>query len=330
METSIPSHRQHLLLVLLACLGLALPLMVTQSASAASPAPVRIRIDAISSDIAAPDGTPTGSAPSVLATLGTEITIEVSFWDGSDPANPASFNKDTTLSISSSSGTLETTTGIAPKNSPTAQLKTSFTTPANKVSLTVSVAAGRLARDVEPGTSGTFSPAPLFDVTSQLTVADAQASQGIGGKDNCTEATKQAPVCGLVLLPDGASSQVLMSLGLCTGAYTACGDDARGSVVQMLASLAGYSNTHPATVVIKCDKTLCTGGSIQNWRLSYTFSGTGDLGTAPPCPAKGVTPIDPDTGLALACVDYVQSKRDGSGDTYLYLLVPRDVRISVG
>jgi hypothetical protein len=35
--------------------------------------------------------------------------------------------------------------------------------------------------------------------------------------------------------------------------------------------------------------------------------------------------IDP--GLET-CVDYVQSRRDGSGDTHLYWLVPRDARMS--
>ena len=29
-------------------------------------------------------------------------------------------------------------------------------------------------------------------------------------------------------------------------------------------------------------------------------------------------------------MDYVQSKRDGSGDTHLYLLLTRDARVSVG
>ena len=48
---------------------------------------------------------------------------------------------------------------------------------------------------------------------------------------------------------------------------------------------------------------------------------------AGPLPAPRKNTIGADQ---VACVDYVQSKRDGSGDTYLYLLLTRDARVSVG
>jgi hypothetical protein len=32
----------------------------------------------------------------------------------------------------------------------------------------------------------------------------------------------------------------------------------------------------------------------------------------------------------VPCVDYVQSKRDGSGDTHLYLLTDQDLRGGIG
>jgi hypothetical protein len=32
----------------------------------------------------------------------------------------------------------------------------------------------------------------------------------------------------------------------------------------------------------------------------------------------------------VPCVDYVQSKRDGSGDTHLFLLTDRDLRGGIG
>jgi hypothetical protein len=34
--------------------------------------------------------------------------------------------------------------------------------------------------------------------------------------------------------------------------------------------------------------------------------------------------------VGVPCVDYVQSKRDGSGDTHLYLLTDRDMRTGIG
>lgn len=316
--------RRRALLVLFTCLGLAVAGMVVGPADAANPAPVRIQIDAISSATTAPSGTPSDAVPYVLVKAGDSFFVDVSFWDAS--GNPASFNSDTTLAISSTGGTPSPSTGIAPKNATTVRLTTSLAAPANQVSLTVSVATKGKPSPVTPGTS---SPDQRFDVLSDLRFEDSNAGQGftkgIGGSSNCTEATQQAPVCGIVILPKGSNSRVLLSLGKCDATYAACGSN-KGAVVQTLADLSGlYSRSNPATVLIKCDKSLCPGGSIQKYHLSFSFAGNGALGTAPPCPAKGTIGANQD-----ACVDYVQSQRDGSGDTYLYLLVPRDVRISVG
>lgn len=317
--------RRRALLVLLTCLGLAVAGMVAGPADAASPAPVRIQIDAISSATAAPAGTPGGSVPYVLVKAGDDFVVDVSFYDAD--GQPASFNSDTTLSITSSAGTPSPSTGTALKGATSAHLTTSLASAANQVSLTVSVAAKKgKPSDVAPGTSADDQ---LFDVLSDLRFEDSSPNQGfskgIGGSSDCAEATRQAPVCGIAILPRGANSQVLLSLGKCDAAYAGCGST-KGAVVQTLADLSGlYSKSSPATILIKCDKSLCPGGAIQNYHLSFTFSGNGALSTAPACPGKGVIGDKQE-----ACVDYVQSQRDGSGDTYLYLLVPQDVRISVG
>jgi hypothetical protein len=125
------------------------------------------------------------------------------------------------------------------------------------------------------------------------------------------------------MLPRGAvSEKVLLSLGACDSAYAGCGSS-KGSLVQTLADLTGlYTKTSPATLLMKCDKTLCGSGSIQSKRLSYSLLGNAPLELAAACPSKGTVGDEP------ACVDYVQSKRDGSGDTHLYWLVPRDARMS--
>ena len=64
-------------------------------------------------------------------------------------------------------------------------------------------------------------------------------------------------MCGVVILPNGATStQVLLSLGACDPTYAGC--DPRGAVVQTLAGLAGlYTKTSPATILMRCDKSLC-------------------------------------------------------------------------
>jgi hypothetical protein len=97
-------------------------------------------------------------------------------------------------------------------------------------------------------------------------------------------------------------------------------------VVQTLANLTGlYPKDDPATVIMKCDKTLCGTGAIRDVFLNFSLLGDASLARAAACPRKNTIGTD-----QVACVDYVQSKRDGSGDTYLYLLLTRDARVSVG
>jgi len=159
---------------------------------------------------------------------------------------------------------------VALKGELTSELSISMPAPTNQIRLTVTVPGGKSPF------SATATDSQRFDVLSQLRLEDAVTGfqQGIGGEGNCTQATPTAPVCGIVLLPQGASSsQVLLSLGPCDdSAYSGCGD-ARGSVVQTLAGLDGYSRTSPATMLVKCDKTLCEGGAIQSKFLNFTLGG---------------------------------------------------------
>jgi hypothetical protein len=297
----------------------------TWSAAGAPPtAPVRIALDSVTSDVTAPGGTPSGAVPNVLVQIGGTVHLGVSFYDASGA--PASFTKDTSLSVTSNRAGLTQLTGTALKGATTATLDVSFTQAANQVSLTVSV-QGKAGSGITPATS---SPAQIFDVVSQLQFVNAAPNtsfqRGIGGDDSqCANATSTNPVCGIVILPHGAqSSQVLLSLGACDSTYAACGSN-RGSVVQTLADLSGlYSKTDPATLLLKCDKSLCGGGAIQNRHVSFSLNGNDPLALAEACPAKAT--VGP---AQAACVDYVQSKRDNSGDTHLYLLFTQDMRGSV-
>jgi hypothetical protein len=274
--------------------------------------------------VTAPGGTPSGAVPSVIVQIGGTVHLGVSFYDASGA--PASFSKDTTLLVTSNRPGLTQLTGTALKDATTATLDVRFTQAVNQVSLTVSV-PGRAGAGITPGTS---SPGQIFDVLSQLQFADSSPNnsfqKGIGGDNSqCANATSTQPVCGIVILPHGAqSSTVLLSLGACDSSYAGCGST-RGFVVQTLADLGGlYTRTDPATLLIKCDKTLCAGGAIQTKQLSFSLNGNDALAPAPPCPAKGTVGSD-----QTACVDYVQSHRDNSGDTLLYLLFPNDMRGSV-
>jgi hypothetical protein len=263
----------------------------------------------------------------VLVKAGDTFTIDVSFWDAT--GQPAAFNTDTTLAISSSTGTLTPTTGVAPKGLTSTHLTTSLSGAANRVALTVSVAGGKGARTVAPGSS---SSSQLFDVVSDLRTETSSDNfaQGIGGDTNCSSATKDAPVCGIVMLPKGAASDVFLSTGACGGtladgsSYTSC--TSKGSVIQTLFDAGSlYTNTTPATLLMKCDKLRCGTGSIQKVPVYFSLGGNTPLEPVPACPGKNTV-----GDFQKMCVDYVQSQRDGSGDTYLYILFTHDARVGMG
>jgi hypothetical protein len=300
-------------------------------ASAGPPTPARIDLVEISSGTAAPSGTPDTAVPYVLVEAGGAVHLRIEVRDARGKLT--SFAKDTTLVVRASTGAgnqpVPHPSWVIPARQSTHELTTSLSQPANQVRLTVAVAGnggpGKGGKPTGPA-PGVASDAQVFDVLEEIRL-EASApgfARGIGGDGTCSEATTEHPVCGVVLLPNGAvSPQVLLSLGVCDEAYAGCGST-RGSVVQVLANLTGrYTPTSPATVVMKCDKTLCGGGAIHKQSLSYSLAGNAALTPAPPCPAKNTVGATQEV-----CIDYVQSNRDRSGDTHLYLLFTRDARVS--
>lgn len=317
------------LVALLAAFAVALATVGVQGdvASGRPPVPARVVVDSITSPVTPPAGTPTTAVPYALVAAGQDFTVTVSFYDASGA--PASFNHDTTLAISTNTGASNQpsqATGTAFAGEETATLTTSLPYPVNQVAVTVSVPTPKGSSEVAAGSS---QPTQLFDVLDEIAFRDIGSGPiGIGGDQDCASVTEADPVCGVVLLPNGArSSQVMLSLGSCGDAYSGC-SDARGSVVQALADLGEtgelYTRDDPAALLVKCDKTLCLPGAIHDIELSFSLDGNVALEAAPECPAKNT--IGP---LQTACVDYVQSTRDGAGDSLLYLLFTRDVRTSI-
>ncbi len=312
----------------MALLSLALVTVGLQSVEATggstkSSKPARIVIDRIFSAISAPTGTPEGAVPYALVLAGEPFSIKVRFLDAK--GKPASFDRDTTLSISTDTGpaNLPTpATGTAKRGATSVVLATSLPQPANQVTVTVRAPS-------TSATPGTSSPDQQFDVLTELRFQPAVAGSpfvgGIGGQSDCASATSADPVCGSLQLPKGAaSSQVLLSLGLCDAVYAGCGST-RGSVVQFLADLGVlYTKTSPARMIVRCDKSLCGNKGLNKVRLNYSLLGNAALAQAPACPKKNR--IGPSQEV---CVDYVSSSRDNAGDTHLHLLLTHDARISV-
>ncbi|MCF6378260.1 hypothetical protein L2K70_11660 [Nocardioides KLBMP 9356] len=323
------ARRVRVVLAIVVGLLTALVGALTSAAPAAPSAPVVIVIDRVAG-VAVPTGVPSSAAPSALVQAGGRITITVSFLDASGA--PASFTKDTTLRISSSVGSLSQATGIAPKGKTTVDITTSVTKAVNKVVLGVDAGTGPKAP-----TGGTSAPFDvLTDISAPLTATNGAAfSAGFGGEGGCTQATASQPVCQVVVLPRGAGSQVVLSSGVCdtdaSSTYAPCfvgvGGRVDGAVLQALFAepTQEYTTASPATVIVKCDKTLCGGGAVSDLTVAWSLAGNGNLTDALPCPAKNTM-----AAAATPCVDYVQSKRDGSGDTHLYLLTDRDIRTGIG
>jgi hypothetical protein len=279
--------------------------------------------------------------PYVVVKAGGTITVNVSFLDASN--QPAAFTKDTRLTVSSSVGTLTATTGLAAAGQPTAAIRTSLTAPVNRVVLTV--AAGSGPKAPAPGTSyvpsGPGAKDLRFDVLSDVSPLLPGANggafeKGFGGQDGCVQATEAAPVCEVVRLPRGSGSDVLLTVGPCDpgtqSVYAPCFKGTKGvvggAVVQALfaqPTAAPYSISSPAIVVVKCDKSLCGTGSIRARTVLWSLGGNAPLVAAAACPGKNTM-----AAAGTPCVDYVQSTRDGSGDTHLYLLTDGDIRTGIG
>ena len=64
---------------------------------------------------------------------------------------------------------------------------------------------------------------------------------------------------------------------------------------------------------------------IRNRTVLWSLGGNAPLEAAEPCPAKNTMAT-----AGTPCVDYVQSTRDGSGDTHLFLLTDQDIRTGIG
>jgi hypothetical protein len=239
---------------------------------------------------------------------------------------PTIVNQPTTIILEAVSGPGDldgTTTAVIPRNGSNATISGATDSQfANGVVLRVVARSGvNLAPDEV-----------TVDVAVTAVGANASPRRSLNLSDpNCTP-TAEVPNCGQLLLPNGASGHVTLSVGSCDGLGPCrTAGDIAALVVTAAANLkdsAGnplYSRTSPATVVLGCDKDLCRelANGVPKIDVLYTLDNTGPLDkVAPECPAKGVLGEGQE-----ACVDYVQSTRK-QGDLYLFLLFAADIRCS--
>lgn len=277
------------------------------------PAPVATEIvfDSISTPtITVPD---TAGAPASYIVQDIAFDVALSFWGtddtGADAQLPLSTNQDVTVTVTGPglSATVEVPAGETSASLTGLELPT----PADGVTLSAT-ASGHKA-----DASGI---SPAFDVLIRFT--DGRSVGGNQTAEGC-EATQVDPICADLIAPDtGFGTGTLLALGVCSKG--AGGTGCLGSYVQALAGFTADVND-PATLIMKCDKSLCGGGAIHKVDLDVQLLPGGPTVTAQPCASKGVA--EPETGGDSFCVDYVQSTRDNAGDTHLYLLFTVDAKV---
>lgn len=314
--TSRPRRPWALVLVTALTAAVALVLPTTGALAArpgSEPAPVTAKIAVAPVTIA--DLPRAAGTPAVLIDTDVAFSVEVSLVDG-----VYSTRNDTALVIETSNGVLGgTTQATVPAGSASATFTGLTLEVANGVVLTVRPVDRKAARDLGTGSSDPFD---VVTDTELVKVAAGNQPLVVTKSGVPCEPTAEVQTCVDVLLPAGlVTDNVFFSTGSCDGVN--CRNPGL-DVLQVLADIDGrYSKESPATLVVKCDKSLCGGGAIQRNLLYASLEPTGPLATVPACAAKGVIGAD-----QASCVDYVQSKRDGSGDTYLYWLITRDARMS--
>jgi hypothetical protein len=297
--------------------------LVGAATVATIPADAASQPTGISATASTDNSTLGGAVPAVLVVAGSPFTLTVTL----TPAG-TTFNTDTRLNLTASlasgahaGGSLSPASIIMPGGVSSAQFSVSYSAVENGVQVTVSVAKanGKISL-VTPGTTASFDVLKTVEIFPST---DPSLGTGLGvGDADCTQDTTE-PECGVLVLPNGFSSQNgALSLGACTPDL---GCTAGSQVVQFIADLGtNYSATNPATLIIRCSKQLCPGRGIRNYTLKVSFSATGPLNiVSAPCTTKGVAL---DAAGNTLCTDYVQSHRDNAGAVLLYLLFVHDFR----
>jgi hypothetical protein len=319
-------RRPRLALVLAATFGLVVALAqgVAGPASAGSlPTPTSMEVRAYSDPAFLADhltGAPAAAIPTVLAARGDPFLVSVTLRDGT---SDAAFPNDQDVSLGASGpGSLTSGRTTIPGGATTAVFRVSYSAEATAVVVTATVGKR---------TKALSATSNAFDVNRVLTFvpgASERLRDGTAGADGagCTVVDRVHPMCGIGVLPQGASSDVTLTLGLCP-ATESC---ARGALVtQMIADLTAdgtriYDRSTPARMEILCDKSLCGRAGVSSFTALWSRSATGALTPVPACAAKGV--IDSDLEY---CTDYRASQRDGAGDLHLVVLFLDDVRGSI-
>jgi hypothetical protein len=326
MSVARTRHRPLLVLAVAVCMaaGLSGPL-VSGATAAPAPTATAMTVTVSRANSPAPD---VAGAPDALVVKDKVFTVTVNTGvpDGagglSSPLTP-SYSKDTTITLTSAAATGSSSAIkgkiVILKGESQGHLDLTPTAQANQVVITATVTAGSTeAKAIPAATAGSF------DVMGTESTPNGAGKQFWSTKLDGTECApdNQTKICADLVLPLGTPKNLVVTTGLCDPVLLGCGADKL--LVQALVDLTGYDRDHPATLIVKCDKSACKGGGVTSYHLLVNLAPQGSLGgNVPACTDKGV--IDPAPALSY-CVDYRQSTRDNAGDLHLFLLFSEDAR----
>jgi hypothetical protein len=264
----------------------------------------------------------TAGTPGAYVVEDTPFNVTVQFQDALFNPAPLSLSS-TKLVVTATTGpdagqVLGRATAPALSNGMTI---TGLVIPDPATGVTIRVAVDGSSPSATPGTK-------TFNVDEQVQTAPASTTLLSVGGDNdgiqksCT-ATKAEPICIDMVLPFGATTQELLSLGPCDPTF---GCPAERDTGTWLAGLdhTKYTRTAPGLLVVKCDKTSCPGTGVPHFNLTVQLTPTSPVVVAPPCAVRGQ--VGPDQSF---CHDVAQDHRDNAGDVLLNLLWLDDGRISI-
>jgi hypothetical protein len=270
--------------------------------------PVALTIDAV---------TPAGG----LTLLAKDQPFSVTVTARDAFGNPAAFTG--TVSLSSSGGT---GSGAGSLTAPDLTFTGSATATVDGVTYSDYGNSITLRASATGLTDGTR----FIDVTQFTTTKPASPGQALNvNLTGCTDATPQVPVCVSLLLPNGAAGPVTVAQGECDP-FTPCltGPQNEALLFNGIADLTDgstnlYTRRAPATIVLRCDKTLCGGAGVNAFPLLFQETGWAPtrFEVAPPCPAKGRI-----GSTQRFCQDFRQNNRDNAGDLVAYLLFLEDAK----
>lgn len=302
--------RARLVLAILSALALIGALLAAPSPASAAPTPTATLSVSASTDpalLAALNGAPGASIPTVLtaANVRFEATVSLS----------AAQNKDTIVALSPQSGVgrLSATQVVIPANATSVTVDETYDT---------ATPALQLHADATNNNKIASGNSAAFRVESSLSVLTGGSSALTAGADGagCTTVSAADPICGIVNLPNGTTTNAVMTIGPCITGTADC--HTGNTVTQFIAGLTGlYTRDNPASMTLVCDKSLCGKGGVPHYTALWAQSATDTLTSAPACPSKGVIGADQDF-----CTDYVASTRDNAGDLLLVVLFVKDVR----